>query len=1083
MKKNKLYTANRWNQPAFMPDRVGHNIFDGFTLGQSQQMNINPFGVRPLTAPQLSPYNSWMSPLQKAEASYQMQNPGAATIQAAANTAMQHFGQNAVSNPLSFKQAFSTEGIKGGLKAGAGAAIGGIANAIGGLAGSAISDGYDAGGVGNSIGSIGGTVGSAVGAVNPLLGAAVSVGSQLIGGLTNRAFGTKTDQKKLAQAQSDISSLSNFNGNEGSFDGIQGPAATASVAGTYKGGWFAKGKARKKQRELEGRLLDARQFADRSITNNVENLADEQLTDALANFAAFGGEMDTGNGAIDYGFMNDYLTMKKRRDMAKEKLSLPAVFGRGGGLFEAEPQSTLFALGGDMQTNGADWTTGLTRIDAGKSHEENPNDGVQVGVDQEGTPNLVEEGETIFNDYVYSARINCDEQTKKFFHLPKKKDITYAELSKKLEKEASERPNDPISQAGLQAQLSDLAEQQERQKQEMEAERARQAFEALSPDEQAAVMQEVSARQNLAAQEQMEEVQQPSQEETLLTQQQTQADGSEARIGQEPQMGAFGGKINRFDLGGNILKSLRINTLSDFKKWAKENKAASEGFDWDIYQSTDDIPWRDLIQTPTFRAALSKDNPALADALDKGYDFGTYQPGSTGKATIQSISRGNWKATDGKGWRGSDDLAFKQATEGLTDGQIDALTTEQLAERMKNTDAYQNTNKWLQNSDNALLYLNTLMNDPDTPEVAREYARKFVQDGKWKEDFDYDYATVFGSNGNGVRETNPGTYWHSVQEANRGSQAGNLVINEDGTVEPIIGDVPTDWTSAGSYAWATPENDVTYNYYRRPVATAPVEKPQDTVTDGDEDNSNRKNNGQEPIDRWENLRYAGLFGPVVGLGLQMAGVGRPDTASLDAAIEGSGDVRKARYKPLGNYLTYRPMDIWYEQNRLNANARATDRSILNASNGNAGTAMAGLLANGYSDQIASGNLYRQALEYNDNLRKQVAEFNRGTDQFNADAYNRTSQFNADARNRARQANAQLRMQAAAQKADMDAGWYNGIYGNLSGLFKGIADIGTENYRMNRIAEMGADGIFGNLGTSNIGRKIIRNKKRSTGRKD
>ena len=45
MKKNKLYTANRWNQPAFMVDRQRHNIFDGFTWGQSSQMSNNPFGV------------------------------------------------------------------------------------------------------------------------------------------------------------------------------------------------------------------------------------------------------------------------------------------------------------------------------------------------------------------------------------------------------------------------------------------------------------------------------------------------------------------------------------------------------------------------------------------------------------------------------------------------------------------------------------------------------------------------------------------------------------------------------------------------------------------------------------------------------------------------------------------------------------------------------------------------------------------------------------------------------------------------------------------------------------------------------
>ena len=44
--------------------------------------------------------------------------------------------------------------------------------------------------------------------------------------------------------------------------------------------------------------------------------------------------------------------------------------------------------------------------------------------------------------------------------------------AKKLEKEASERPNDPISTSALKVQMANLAEEQERQKQEMQAEGA-----------------------------------------------------------------------------------------------------------------------------------------------------------------------------------------------------------------------------------------------------------------------------------------------------------------------------------------------------------------------------------------------------------------------------------------------------------------------------------------------------------------------------------------------------------------------------------------------------------------------------------
>jgi hypothetical protein len=141
---------------------------------------------------------------------------------------------------------------------------------------------------------------------------------------------------------------------------------------------------------------------------------------------------------------------------------------------------------------------------------------------------------------------------------------------------------------------------------------------------------------------------------------------------------------------------------------------------------------------------------------------------------------------------------------------------------------------------------------------------------------------------------------------------------------------------------------------------------------------------------------------------------------------------------------------------------------------NQGAKMAGLLASGYNNQIADGELYRKALEYNDAKRQQVAEFNRGTDQFNADAYNRNQEFNTSALNHGNQFQQSLAMQAAQERLNRDAGWYNGIYGNVAGLFKGIGDLGTENYRMNRISDMAADGVFGNLGDSYTGREHVKN---------
>ena len=233
-----------------------------------------------------------------------------------------------------------------------------------------------------------------------------------------------------------------------------------------------------------------------------------------------------------------------------------------------------------------------------------------------------------------------------------------------------------------------------------------------------------------------------------------------------------------------------------------------------------------------------------------------------------------------------------------------------------------------------------------------------------------------------------------------------------------------------------------------------------------------KNLSTTPNYRAEWPRYVGLFGPAVGLGMMAAGIGKPDYSRLDDAVASAGNVNLAGYKTLGNYLTYRPMDIWYEQNRLNANARATDRTIMN-SGVNQGSKMAGLLANGYNNQIASGDLYRKALEYNDAKRAQVAEFNRGTDQFNAQAYNANSQFNAQARNQANQHRNTLAMQAAKERMDAEAGWYNSLYGNVNNLFKGLGEYGRENTQYNWLEKLRSKGAFG-IGAAEGG-KITKKK--------
>lgn len=97
-------------------------------------------------------------------------------------------------------------------------------------------------------------------------------------------------------------------------------------------------------------------------------------------------------------------------------------------------------------------------IGNGGTHEQNPFEGVQMGVDPQGVPNLVEEGEVVFNDYVFSNRLKVPKKDRKRLRL---KEGTFADAAEKLQKESAERPNDPISRRGLEASMNRLAGIQE----------------------------------------------------------------------------------------------------------------------------------------------------------------------------------------------------------------------------------------------------------------------------------------------------------------------------------------------------------------------------------------------------------------------------------------------------------------------------------------------------------------------------------------------------------------------------------------------------------------------------------------------
>lgn len=417
--------------------------------------------------------------------------------------------------PFDLKGTFSGGNVAGMLKGGLASGIG---SAVGNIAGGAISGGLESG-AGSAISNIGGTIGGAVSAVNPVLGGIISAGSGIIGGLTNRMFGSKLNKEKIAEVEGSNKAINTVMVDNSSADSVMDQWANQDFGKDFtksdigKDGWFSN-KAKNKYKELKKQQDIARNRALTSYENAADAADTQSDLNAMASFAAFGGPLGIwggyGSGAIGYELAKENLGIKALNAANKGKLtSLPNsfesselnTFAKGGKIhikpenrgkftkycggkvtseciakgkrssdpairkratFAANARKWHHAFGGDLLTHGAEWDNGLRVIGNGGTHEENPMEGVPMGMDAEGNPNLVEQGEVIFNDYVFSNRLFADGGLLESFNLPKSYDgYSFAAIAEKLGDESKERPNDPISKRGLLSSMSRLQQAQE----------------------------------------------------------------------------------------------------------------------------------------------------------------------------------------------------------------------------------------------------------------------------------------------------------------------------------------------------------------------------------------------------------------------------------------------------------------------------------------------------------------------------------------------------------------------------------------------------------------------------------------------
>lgn len=227
------------------------------------------------------------------------------------------------------------------------------------------------------------------------------------------------------------------------------------------GGLTGKSKAQKAAEEAvrkqKAAVEEVNAYKQASFQTMAQNLNTKNNRLMAAQIAAYGGPLGISllpvSGAIDYMQNEELLSSlgEERTKNNNSRLSMP-----------------IFAFGGALPGYGGDWSNGLSFINAGGSHEQNPIGGVPMGVAQDGMPNLVEEGEVVWNDYVFSDRINVPKSVRDRYKLKGKDNMTFAEAVEKAQKASAERPNDPIEKRTLDTLLQGLMQEQETIRQQKE---------------------------------------------------------------------------------------------------------------------------------------------------------------------------------------------------------------------------------------------------------------------------------------------------------------------------------------------------------------------------------------------------------------------------------------------------------------------------------------------------------------------------------------------------------------------------------------------------------------------------------------
>lgn len=347
-----------------------------------------------------------------------------------------------------------------------------------------------------------------------------------------------------------------------------GVAAANQISGLWAGNQGNK-KAERASKRYNLLADDANTRNQLNFNNQLANIQRNQQRSLDTNYAAYGGFFNFGSGANSFSLATDRTNTSRLNAASKNKItSLPNSFEP---MKQMQPMQS-FAFGGNLESNGMTVDAGFSKINNGGTHEENPNQGVQIGIDNQGTPNLLEEGEVLYGNFVFSKRLKAPKSLIKKYGYGVN-EIPFSKLAEKILKEKEEKPNDPIVKATTESILKEVADTQMKIKDIQHKIMEKTLEQKLTSEEKMMIQQMIQEGIEKGVQEKLQQMQgqqapqdpsmmqggdpnqmDPAMQEQMMQQQMAQQGGGqmppEAMQGGVPQEMAFGGSLYAY--GGNL---------------------------------------------------------------------------------------------------------------------------------------------------------------------------------------------------------------------------------------------------------------------------------------------------------------------------------------------------------------------------------------------------------------------------------------------------------------------------------------------------------------------------------------------------